>query len=231
MVTLNITPSPPTASIATNPDTAACIIATMLHSDRTIPEIADEFRLSFAQMMALLETPEAKAEIEAIGKLSVLREQLRAPIRRETALHRLAHIVAYSLNEPEARRAASTLVKQHPPAQCPSEQRPNMQHDAEQHPAQNASKPESTAAHQATDSPKDKTITTPAQPEPHNEPDPLPMCDVAMCDVATCNVPCDALPHGRSAPDATIRDRRRAPKIAAKAIASLNSAGLLNDGG
>ncbi|MBX9735824.1 MAG: hypothetical protein K2X32_02770 [Phycisphaerales bacterium] len=181
--------------------------------------------------MALLETPEAKAEIGAIGKLSALREQLRAPIRRETALHRLAHIVAYSLNEPEARRAASTLVKQHPPAQRPSAQRPSMQHAAEQHPAQETRKPESTAAPQATDSPKDNSTTTTAQPAPHKEPDPLPMCDVVMCDVATCNVPCDALPHGRAPADATIRDRRRAPKIAAKAIASLNSAALLNSGG
>jgi hypothetical protein len=102
------------------------IIATMLHSDRTIPEIADEFRLSFAAMMALLETPHAKAEIEAIGKLNALRDQLRAPIRREGALHRLAHIVAYGLNEPEARRAATTLIK----AQTLAQRREPEPHDA-----------------------------------------------------------------------------------------------------
>ncbi len=130
MIKLDIASSPPTASITTNPDTAARIIATMLHSDRTIPEIADEFRLSFAQMMALLETPFAEAEIEAIGKLSALRDKLRAPIRRENALHRLAHITAYSLDELEARRAATTLIKAQPrappaaPAAAPADASP-----------------------------------------------------------------------------------------------------------
>jgi hypothetical protein len=193
MIKLDIASSPPTASIATNPDTAARIIATMLHSDRTIPEIADEFRLSFAQMMALLETPEAKAEIEAIGKLSALRDQLRAPIRRETALHRLSHIVAYSLNEPEARRAASTLVKTQATATQPA---PATQ----QTPETQQSTPNPLPL--GTPSLREGTIaTTSVKPASHRDSNSLPMCDGAMCDVP-CDpatrerVPCDAPQYG-----------------------------------
>jgi hypothetical protein len=162
------------------------IIATMLHSDRTIPEIADEFRLSFAAMMALLETPHAKAEIEAIGKLSALREQLRAPIRREGALHRLAHIVAYGLNEPEARRAATTLIKAQTP---PLQRKPKTQDTPEAKPT-----PEAQATPEAHHSPpspeplgtpslREGSITTaPAKPASHKPPEPVPLCDVVICD-------------------------------------------------
>ncbi|MBX9737447.1 MAG: hypothetical protein K2X32_11030 [Phycisphaerales bacterium] len=174
------------------------IIATMLHSDRTIPEIADEFRLTFAAMMALLETPHAKAEIEAIGRLSALRDQLRAPIRRETALHRLAHIVAYSLNEPEARRAATTLIKAQSP---PPQRKPKTQDTPEAKPTperQDTSVPQATPeAHHSPPSPeplgtpslREGSITTaPTKPVPNKQSEPVPMCDVAMSNVPMSNV-------------------------------------------
>ncbi|MBX9738218.1 MAG: hypothetical protein K2X32_14960, partial [Phycisphaerales bacterium] len=163
------------------------------------PEIADEFRLTFAAMMALLETPHAKAEIEAIGKLSVLRDQLRAPIRRETALHRLTHIVAYGLNEPEARRAATTLIKAQSP---PPQRKPKTQDTPEAKPAPEAQvTPE--AHHRpprpeplGTPSLREGSITTaPARPASNKPPEPGPMCDVAMCDGAMSNMAMPDPPH------------------------------------
>ncbi len=178
------------------------IIATMLHSDRTIPEIADEFRLTFAAMMALLETPHAKAEIEAIGKLSALRDQLRAPIRRETALHRLAHIVAYSLDERESRRAATTLIKAQSP---PPLRKPKTQETSEAKPtpeAQDTSVVQGAPdAHESSPSPEPlgtpslqrgsitNASAAPTKPAPHKKTNPVPMCDVAMCDVAMPDPP------------------------------------------
>ncbi len=87
------------------------IIGTLLRSDRTIPEIAEEFGLTFAAMLKLLESPLAQAELAALEKLSALRERIRIPLQRDTALHRLTHIAAFSLSENESRRAATTLIR------------------------------------------------------------------------------------------------------------------------
>jgi len=83
----------------------------MLQSQRTMPEIADEFNLSFAALVALLESPLAEAELVALRKLNAIRAEIRVPIQRDTALARLTHIAAFSLDELEARRAASSLLR------------------------------------------------------------------------------------------------------------------------
>ncbi len=88
------------------------LIVEMLHSDCTIPQLAEQFKLSFTEFLAIIKSPEAQAQLDALAQLTALHTQIRASTRRETALARLTRIVEFTLNELEARRAASTILKE-----------------------------------------------------------------------------------------------------------------------
>ena len=91
------------------------LLVDFLQSDRSIAELADSFRLSFSQILAALNSPAIQAELAALQTLSTLRSELRAPRRREIALARLTDLALSSIDELEARRAATTLLRQLPP--------------------------------------------------------------------------------------------------------------------
>ncbi|MBX9735447.1 MAG: hypothetical protein K2X32_00850, partial [Phycisphaerales bacterium] len=74
------------------------ILDELLRSERTIAEIAGEFKLSFVQLQSLLESPEAQAEFAALKVVAAIRHDATAPIRRENALARLTHIAAFNLD-------------------------------------------------------------------------------------------------------------------------------------
>ncbi|MBX9736015.1 MAG: hypothetical protein K2X32_03740 [Phycisphaerales bacterium] len=99
--------------IATTPSTniAQHLIAELLQSDHSIPEIAEAFSLSFTEFVRILESPAAQAELAALTKLAELREALRNPKRREIALARLATIAESEPDNRESRRAATTLLR------------------------------------------------------------------------------------------------------------------------
>ncbi len=96
---------------APSADIAQHLIAELLQSDRSIPEIAEAFSLSFTELLQILESPAAQAELAALAKIAELREAHRAPKRREAALARLATIAETEPDNREARRAASTLLR------------------------------------------------------------------------------------------------------------------------
>jgi hypothetical protein len=99
--------------IATTPSTniAQHLIAELLQSDRSIPEIAEAFSLSFTELLRIIESPAAQAELAALTKIAELREALRTPKRREAALARLATIAESEPDNRESRRAATTLLR------------------------------------------------------------------------------------------------------------------------
>ncbi len=90
---------------------ASQLISEVLRSEQTLPEIAASFSLTFSRFLELLKSPFAQAELAALRELSQIRDELRAPLRRENSLARLTHIAAFSLDEPEARRAATTVLR------------------------------------------------------------------------------------------------------------------------
>jgi hypothetical protein len=105
--------TPPAATPPTfDPSLVRDLMAEMLQSDCTIPQLAERFKLSFTELLAIVQSPEAQAQLDALEQLTQLRAQLRAATRREVSLARLAKIAEFSSNDLEARRAASTVLKE-----------------------------------------------------------------------------------------------------------------------
>jgi hypothetical protein len=107
---IKITPPPTPHTITT--ETLHQILDALIRSERTIPEIAAEFKLTYVAFQQLLESPEARAELDALRVISAIRHDAAAPVRRENALARLTHIAAFNLDEISGRRAATTLLRE-----------------------------------------------------------------------------------------------------------------------